>query len=413
MAVLKLIFLLSSWSITGVAAKDSPVMFYQLKNSSVCLHVKKQQSYTNGQWKRDATIIVSGTLINPTYEKRVKFHPKNMTLCISELTESDTGLYKASYPLNFTEVSESYQVVVQGMIPRPVMAVIPENHSNLSAESCDFTVNCSIQDDWLGSICHKNGCRTSQRSFSKVNISIFAENTVVVCSGNNHVSTNNISQNIPTACFVQTNVELKEEIQTFPKKIYIFIIVIAAAVFVFVILPSFFIARKYRKYKHNQEATSVAQLIQSGPLEAQQLSEPRASTSSSEADPSYENVEANQPIEIGVPRLEQVIGDSQGVETEYSVPRKAASCVQRDKKRDENTQKTPASGRVSVNTDQSSTQTETLDPLHCCESMEPEAAPLEKRARCSAHLCFIIPLSWSLRGADNQHFSACLPVMVL
>ncbi|PWA28842.1 hypothetical protein CCH79_00012821, partial [Gambusia affinis] len=269
-------------------------MFYQLKNSSVCLHVKKQQSYTNGQWKRDATIIVSGTLINPTYEKRVKFHPKNMTLCISELTESDTGLYKASYLLNFTEVSESYQVVVQGMIPRPVMAVIPENHSNLSAESCDFTVNCSIQDDWLGSICHKNGCRTSQRSFSKVNISIFAENTVVVCSGNNH------------------------------------------------------------------EATSVAQLIQSGPLEAQQLSEPRASTSSSEADPSYENVEANQPREIGVPRLEQVISDSQGVDTEYSVPRKAASCVQRDKKRDENTQKTPASGRVSVNTDQSSTQTETV-----------------------------------------------------
>ncbi|XP_027893530.1 uncharacterized protein LOC114157044 [Xiphophorus couchianus] len=361
MVVLKLIFLLSTWSFT-VTATELWMKHYQPKNSSVCFRVQKPPPYRSGIWTFNGKFVAERDSTHEDYAERMVFTSENLSLCINRLTENDAGIFKVTYFSNFIQQSENHQVILQGMIPRPVMAVTPERRSNLSAESCDFTVNCSIQDDWLGSVCHKNGCRTSQRSFSNVNISIFIENTVVVCSGNNHVSTNNISQNIPTTCFVKTNLELKEELHNRPNTFYITVIVVVV-VFVVVIFLSFVIARKYWKSKHNQETASVAQLIQSGPLETQQPSEPRASTSSSEADPSYENVEANQPRETSDPRHE-VISESQGVDTVYSVPRKAASCVKRDKKQDalqdENTQKTSTSGCVNVNMDLSSTQTETV-----------------------------------------------------
>lgn len=113
-----------------------------------------------------------------------------------------------------------------------------------------------------------------------------------------------------------------------------------------------------------QETTSAAQLIQSGPLEIQSPSEPRVSTSSSEADPSYENLETNQPRENSIPRHEQVFSESQMVDTVYSVPRKPASCIESDKRNDplgnEKKQETLTSGSVNVNEEQKLTQTETV-----------------------------------------------------
>ncbi|XP_008426111.1 uncharacterized protein LOC103475913 [Poecilia reticulata] len=353
MTLLKLIFLLSTWSFT---ATESWMTHYLRKNSSVCLHVKKPPSHISGRWTFNGKLVAAEKYIDKDYAERMVFISENLTMCINRLTENDTGNYKASYFSNFIEQSENHQVILQGMVPRPVMTVTPENHSSVSAETCNFTVNCSIQDDWLGSICHRNGCRTSQKSFNKFNITILSDNTTVVCISNNHVSRNNISQNIPTPCLTRTDLELKEDFQKHSNIFYIFIIAIAVVIFFIVV-----IAIKYCKAKHDQESTCSAQLIQSGPLESQQPSEPRVSTSSSEADPSYENVETSQPREISILVHEQGISE---VDTVYSVPRKAASCVKSDKKQDalqdENTQKTLTSGCADVNKDQSSTQTETV-----------------------------------------------------
>ncbi|KAK9524904.1 hypothetical protein VZT92_017267 [Zoarces viviparus] len=88
-------------------------------------------------------------------------------------------------------------------------------HSNLSAALCNITVNCSIRDEWVWSFCDGEGCRTSQRSLRKVNITIFTDNTSIVCSGNNHVSTSKVYESIEAtseACY--ENVDATQPCQT-------------------------------------------------------------------------------------------------------------------------------------------------------------------------------------------------------
>ncbi|XP_015258246.1 PREDICTED: SLAM family member 9-like [Cyprinodon variegatus] len=200
MDALKCVFLLCFWSFTGVTSTDSPVMLYGLRNGSVCLHVRKTPSHTKGDWMFGETVITNGNEINPNYKGRVTFSPKNLTLCINQLRVKDTGIFTFSYLKNFTRTSESYQVIVEDIVPRPVMILTPENPSNISMGFCNFTVNCSIQHVWLSSNCNKDGCTTTQRSLKNFNISIHTDNSTVTCSGNNNVSTNNISEKISAIC---------------------------------------------------------------------------------------------------------------------------------------------------------------------------------------------------------------------
>lgn len=90
-------------------------------------------------------------------------------------------------------------VNVADAVPTPVVRMSAV-HFNLSGELCNITVNCSIQDDWVWSVCVEDSCRTSQRSLRKVNITVSAENRTVTCSGNNYVSTSSISVSAEAMC---------------------------------------------------------------------------------------------------------------------------------------------------------------------------------------------------------------------
>ncbi|XP_047241958.1 SLAM family member 9 [Girardinichthys multiradiatus] len=299
MAVLKLIFFLSCWTFTGITATDSSERHYQLKNSSVCLRAKNQPSHKSGEWVFDKTFIANKDAINAVYKERVSFIYENLTLCINKLTENDTGIYEASYVGNdYNKISESHHIIVQEMVPNPVMTVMPVEHYNLSAGLCNLTVNCSIQDDWLWSKCSKDGCRTFQGSFNKLNITIITDNTTVVCSGSNYVSRNNISKRIPL-CFVTSNPEHKKELQPDYNIVTIILIIIASVI---LLSGCAGLAIQFRLFSQKKETTSAVQSIQSGPLETQRLSESRVSTSSSEPEPSYENVETTQSQENTIPR---------------------------------------------------------------------------------------------------------------
>ncbi|KAL4007043.1 intersectin [Sarotherodon galilaeus] len=189
---LKMILLLSFWIVT---AADSTATYHRLKNSSVCLNVRKPPPYKRSEWKFNTIFIADDTEINPIYTDRVVYSAGNLSLCINNLTDTDAGIYEVSYRFNYTTVSEKHQVIVQDKVPKPVI-IMSKLGSNQSAGLCNITVNCSIQDYWLWSVCDKDGCRRSQKSFSEVNITIFAENRAVVCRGNNHVSTNKASENL-------------------------------------------------------------------------------------------------------------------------------------------------------------------------------------------------------------------------
>ncbi|XP_042073943.1 SLAM family member 9-like, partial [Haplochromis burtoni] len=223
-------------------AEDPTATYYQLKNSSVCLNVRKPPPYKRGEWKFNTMIIVDDTEINPKYTDRVTYSAGNLSLCINNLADTDTGIYEVSYRFNYITVSEKHQVIVQDVVPRPVI-IMSKLGSNQSAGLCSITVNCSIQDYWLWSVCDEDGCRTSQKSFSEVNITIFTENRAVVCRGNNHVSTNKASEN-STLCLKSNKDEEKSQQLILKGRFITVSILIILGVF-----SVFLVKTKYKSYK--------------------------------------------------------------------------------------------------------------------------------------------------------------------
>ncbi|XP_047425128.1 uncharacterized protein LOC124996316 [Mugil cephalus] len=209
-----MLLLLCSWIIAGVVAEDSSVTYYQLRNSSVCLRPRKPPPYISVVWKIGGKMVVSDKGVNPIFAGKV-FAPGNHSLCINELTDTGAAIYELSLvDPDFNAVTERHQVIVEEPVPEPEVT-ITVLHSNLSAGLCSTTVNCSIQDDWLWSVCDGESCRDAQKSFSKVNISISTDNSTVFCSGENHVSKNNASKSIQI-CFYQSILEHKAQTHVLP-----------------------------------------------------------------------------------------------------------------------------------------------------------------------------------------------------
>ncbi|KAM4536736.1 uncharacterized protein PAE49_021216 [Odontesthes bonariensis] len=360
MGVLEMILLLSCWIFTGITAGDPSTTYYCLKNSTVCLKVMKPPPYFDASWKFSGKVLYSSRGIHPSYKDRVRLGAANLSICVEKLTEEDAGIYEVSFTTyNFSSVLETHQIFVQEMVPRPVMTVMSERPSNLSAGSCSVAVNCSFHGDSLWSVCDEDGCRPSLKSFGELNITIFSDNRTVVCSGNNRVSRNNVTESMGTLCVRKKTDEPQEKWPHPPVN------GIVAVVLALVLLLVLVFALSLSRCK-NQAATSTAGLIQSGPLEEQTQPEARASTSScSEA--SYENVDVGHPRERSIPREEQFSRESQKADTVYSIPKPAASRSKSDGKKDsaghKNTQETPASEAVFSDEPQHSTQIDTVYSL--------------------------------------------------
>ena len=94
-------------------------MHYCLKNSSICLHIQNPPSppYQNRQWKFAGKVIASSASINPDYINKVDYDPENLTLCVHNLTETDSGIYEVSFhDSEFNVFSNSHRVIVQGKL---------------------------------------------------------------------------------------------------------------------------------------------------------------------------------------------------------------------------------------------------------------------------------------------------------
>ncbi|XP_054457871.1 T-lymphocyte surface antigen Ly-9 [Anoplopoma fimbria] len=193
-----MLLLLSCWMIAGVTAKDQPSLHYRVKNSSICIQVEK--SLRQNTWLLNKKAIVLDKIITPRYKDKVDYDPINHTLCINKLTETDSGNYTFQFINSEDEQSEEiHRLIVQESVPRPVIRM-SGLHSNLSAGQCNITVKCSIRDEWVWSVCDEVSCITSEESLREVNITIFTGNRSIVCSGNNHVSTSNVSESTEAMC---------------------------------------------------------------------------------------------------------------------------------------------------------------------------------------------------------------------
>ncbi|XP_067381118.1 uncharacterized protein si:ch1073-220m6.1 isoform X1 [Channa argus] len=334
---LKMFLLLSCWIISGIMAEDPSVTHYQLRNSSVCLHVRRPPPYNELKWSFAEKIIATSTSRNPAYADKVDYKPENHSLCIKELTDKDNGVYEFSFhDSSFHLFTEKHNIIVEDHVPTPVikMSVL---RSNLSARSCNISVNCSIQEGWLSSVCDEDSCITSLKSLKKVNITISTDNRTVVCSGSNHVSESNVSESKDTTCFTITNPAYPEE------------------------LPEHLVIGQ----------TSTSHLIQNQQLEAQSQPEPRVSTSSfNRAEAAYENVDAIHPNQTSSTRGQLGSASSQKVDTVYSIlqrPKVTPALVTADSsnntKRHHNTEQSSASYSANPLTAKQAMQIDTVYSL--------------------------------------------------
>ncbi|XP_070710529.1 uncharacterized protein [Pempheris klunzingeri] len=324
-----MLLLLSCWIIAGITAEGPPTphrphqSHQRVTNSSICLKVKKSPSQGRIEWSFGSHIIAYDNTVNPKYKDKVDYYPQNNTLCINKLNETDNGIYTVSITDSFHKSTETHELIVHEAVPRPVIKMFVMPTSNLSAGLCNIEVNCSIQDDWVLSVCDGHSCRTVQESLRKVNISIFTNNRSVVCTGSNLVSTKNASESIDTTCVAKSNRENEDASQ--PPAVIIIVVITIIAIVVCVSFCTFivFVAKGIfsKEHNHHQAQASPAQLIRSREAEEQPQPAHRDSTSSSsssQAEVSYENVEAIQPCQTNSQREELESKESQKVDTIYS-----------------------------------------------------------------------------------------------
>ncbi|XP_034086296.1 uncharacterized protein si:ch1073-220m6.1 isoform X2 [Gymnodraco acuticeps] len=310
--MIKMFLLLSfTWIIAGITAEIPLAMHYRVKNSSLCLHIKSSR-YQKEEWLFEKELIVLSKNITPMYKDKVYYNPENSSLCITKLNETDSGTYSFSFINSVLKrQTETHKLIVEETVPRPFIRSSPL-HFNLSADPCNITVNCSIQGDWVCSVCDNNSCTISQRSlFSKVNITIFLHNRVIVCSGNNNVSKSNVSESMEGMCFGKSNPEPEVTL-----KLHIVILICIALC---VSLCAFAVCVAKRLFQ-TECKTSPARIIQSQPAEEQPNSVPSVSSSTS-SQAWYENVDDALPCQTSSPNISprEELGSKREVDTVYSV----------------------------------------------------------------------------------------------
>jgi hypothetical protein len=80
------------------------------------LTVAEQPEELKGlRWKVNSTVIVDDKEISPKYKEKVDYNPVNHTLCIKNLTDTDSGIYIANAKkIDWTDSTSSYRLKVLG-----------------------------------------------------------------------------------------------------------------------------------------------------------------------------------------------------------------------------------------------------------------------------------------------------------
>ncbi|XP_064860404.1 uncharacterized protein LOC115146426 isoform X2 [Oncorhynchus nerka] len=194
MSILRFLLVLLLTINTGIRAEPS-VDQYGLKGDSICLVVAEPPEMINGvQWRKDNDVLFGDKEISPKYKEKVDYNNDNHSLCIKNLMETDSGIYMVNYRKHWKQSTTTYRLLVEDHVPKPVMDVT--SLFNTSVGCCDVTVNCSVKDGWMLSVCDSGQCTLSQQSPSLTcgNMTISVLTGRIQCTSSNHISTQTISQ---------------------------------------------------------------------------------------------------------------------------------------------------------------------------------------------------------------------------
>ncbi|XP_056884248.1 uncharacterized protein LOC130523213 isoform X2 [Takifugu flavidus] len=275
-SILKILLLLRFWGNADADISKVPTQRYRGKNASFCVEVGDAPPYDIRLTFKN-NLVVNNNKTTEAYKHRVNYSEKNIELCLHNLNESDSGIYKLSVVKNQKVDDKEFHLVVQDVVPRPVIQM-SALHSNLSADQCLIAVNCSVWEDWVFSVCNESVCLTSESSLRTVNLTVSAGYRSVFCIGRNDVSASNISEQM---CFTDSP---EPELYLYARLLTVLGLTVLGPT---VILCTIFIWRAKKctspSIKHQREACPP-QNIQ--PAEA----ETRGSVSLSHSEVTYENI---------------------------------------------------------------------------------------------------------------------------
>ncbi|XP_024293534.1 uncharacterized protein LOC112262074 isoform X3 [Oncorhynchus tshawytscha] len=188
-------FLLILWLCITIGIRAEPTVDqYGLKGDSICLAVAEPEMINGLQWRKGNDVIFGDKEISPKYKEKVDYNNDNHSLCIKNLMETDSGIYMVNYRKHWKQSTTTYRLLVEDHVLKPVMDVT--SLFNTSVGLCDVTVNCSVKDGWMLSVCDSGQCTLSQQSPSLTggNMTISVLTGRIQCTSSNRVSTQTISQ---------------------------------------------------------------------------------------------------------------------------------------------------------------------------------------------------------------------------
>ncbi|XP_041635807.1 uncharacterized protein LOC121504809 [Cheilinus undulatus] len=232
-----MLLLLSCVIIAGITTEGSLMTHHGVKGSSICLQAGHSSAFMDVTWSLNGAVIVYSKKLMSNNTGKMDYYPGNNTLRINKLAETDSGDYKVTiYYMESGQLkqsSETHQLMVHEAVPTPVIRMSVMG-SNSSAAFCIISINCSVLDEWLWTICDEDSCRTNQSFFNKFNISVSAENRSVYCSGHNLVSTSNVSARMDQTCYRKISIEDEETAPAFSVIIIIFAVAAGITICAFI-----------------------------------------------------------------------------------------------------------------------------------------------------------------------------------
>lgn len=100
--------------LTGITAEESPTRHYRLKHGSFCLRFGNSSQRDDIMWTFNEGLIVLHKKVTTKTEK-MEYNPSDMSLCINNVTETDSGIYKILFVNSKNKQSmETHILIVEG-----------------------------------------------------------------------------------------------------------------------------------------------------------------------------------------------------------------------------------------------------------------------------------------------------------
>lgn len=103
----------------GITAEESPVeelptRHYRLKNSSFCLGLGNSSELKDIMWTYNKNVIVLNKEVTTKTDK-MEYNPSDMSLCINNVNETDSGIYKILFVSGQNkQLTKTHKLVVEG-----------------------------------------------------------------------------------------------------------------------------------------------------------------------------------------------------------------------------------------------------------------------------------------------------------